>query len=297
MLQMLGLVVKFIKPLFWIFQKTHAWLEKRLVQPLYMVSHRKYLRQKAPETRWETFSNYFEYRLEFEDVFSNDDHPVAELSLRSIAGQRITYIKIGVTVSGGTKRYQEVFEAIDICETETIIKLNSIPILEMRVYEDGFLPTFSDVRVKLLKIVFDEENEDIFFPGPVETRFTLTHQQFLRSEWARKWDFTWNLDYYNLDAMQSLQEAIIQSLLDIDQRMSFFTPWSSPSSLWWRFKIGLTRMLLHEVVLGKLLWFLLLTRISYMNEDDEFVSSIPIFKVEIWKKVLFSQKEYAVFRS
>ncbi len=171
------------------FRMIYGGATKWIFYSAYVTSDKHYHKNKKPFYR--KLTEHIEYFLKLETKhFSNIDNPKCYLLLRQTERCNKDSIKIsGYVFAGvGNLEYQEYFCALVKREKTVLVYLPKIPLKELRVSNNGIIPSYDNVFIE-----GEQSGDDKLVFRIVEGHPTFT--EYLNSVWVEKWGYVWNLDH------------------------------------------------------------------------------------------------------
>jgi hypothetical protein len=169
-------------------------ITKFLFLPSYRVSHNRFLERSQAGKHFQALGEFFEFDLHLEsDHLSNATVPMSFVVLRNRSGQIFSRIEVHVQATARHVEYQDFTTLIEVGERPVVINLPRIPLKEMQVTEsDGITTTYDNARVSISIL---DDAIPVQQARAKSHRITPSYTEFLNSEWDKKWDVVWNLDY------------------------------------------------------------------------------------------------------
>lgn len=235
-------------------KKVKQGIEKKLLAEYLILSHQNFLHSTGFLTYWSKLNDKLEVSWGLETPFSNDKQPCSKVALRNIGNRQLEEVDMTVTVKDYYGYiYQQYIQIRDLGEKPHIYNLNNIPLTDFVVTEFGeIVPSHKEVfltKIYYIKCggVKQELNQVI--------EYRLVTSRYLFSEWDKKWDINWNIEFIN-EAKKKLHGEIYYLLLTPKQ------DWSIP-----KLNKLIYAFLTIPIVLNTVFWFLLFTRFCKISED------------------------------
>ena len=168
-------------------------ITKFLFLESYQISHEMYWKRNQLGKRFTKLGMFFEYDIHLQCKYlSNSEIPVSSILIRNKSEENFKKIELIVEVSRRTIKFFDSAILFDVDNVPIIVKLPKIPLREITFDKDSnFFFTYNSYKVKIN--AYDEDSNSYKEIG--KSTMHLTHTEIINSEWCRKWDCVWNIDY------------------------------------------------------------------------------------------------------
>jgi hypothetical protein len=174
-----------------------SWIKKPFLKwvfrDAYVSSHNRYIKH-SKNLSYKPVTPNLQFMLHLENkYFHNQELPISELYLKLEKGHSISHITGYVTATNKNVQYQNPVDVSPGSETElSIVLLPQLPLKDITYSEGLFYMSYTDVWFSGAINYSNNTEEDfkVHWHSPMYSEFT-------NSEWDKKWNFVWNLDYLN----------------------------------------------------------------------------------------------------